>query len=110
MFSLIKYNIRFKTNAYIPNKKKELLSVSKTNNNIKNMPKYSKCSRVQSYYSRPFSPSFTLQNTKNNGAKRHYYVNPQKPPEDDPILYVMIGLSYLTYRYMNKPKPPPAYF
>lgn len=96
-------------NIYKFNKNKELLSVSKANNNIKNKniqrntPKYSKCPHIQSYYSTPFDISkFTLQ-------KRNYYVNPQKPPEEDPLLYIMIGVSYLTYRCMNNPPAPPTH-
>jgi len=100
-------NATNKNKTYNFNKQKELLSVSKANNNIKNIPKYSKCPRVQSYYSRPFD--YKLKFGIQNGEKRHYYVNPQKPPEEDPILYIILGLSYLTYLYVDKPPPPPSH-
>uniref|UniRef100_A0A6C0I0S7 Uncharacterized protein n=1 Tax=viral metagenome TaxID=1070528 RepID=A0A6C0I0S7_9ZZZZ len=96
-----KYN-KIYNQIYKANKHKELLSVSKTNNNIKNMPKYSKCPRVHCYYSTPFNYVLKMQNVQ----KRHYYVNPQKPPDDDFILYILVGVSFMIYRTINNSPPP----
>jgi len=100
---------------YTANKNKQLLSVVGKNGNkfehkLKmdidpEKPKYSQNEKVIKYYSRPFDlQKFTMV------QKRNYYVNPQKPPEDDRILYIMI-CCFLTYSYIieRPPPPPPSY-
>jgi hypothetical protein len=88
---------------YTTKKNKELLSVG--NNSLKHIPpKYSQNKKVTAYYSKPFD----LQNFSMN-QKRNYFANPQKPPEDEFYLYIIICCTFLTYRYIDKSPPPNAF-
>jgi hypothetical protein len=66
-------------------------------------PKYSQNERVMRYYSTPFDlQKFAMV------QKRNYYMNPQKPPEDERVLYIMICCAFLTYRCIQSPPSPPT--
>jgi hypothetical protein len=86
----ISKNLQYRvTNCIKLNKNKQLLSIKKINNNIKDI------SIHKSIQSKPF-----------NFSKKNYYTNPGKPPQDDIIFYIVFGC--ITYIYINKPPSSPS--